>query len=114
MLDSPLTAEPEGASPRAGWDLTTVPPAGDADCAEQLAELASAVADMVGWLASLIIAMLLFPSVALMAVSLLLEDIARAVETRHYPGLPPPRAPGIGEQCNAALRLALRPSSGLG
>ena len=67
----------------------------------------NAVADMVGWLASLIIAMLLFPSVALMAVSLLLEDIARAVEARHYPGLPPPRAQGIGEQVNAALRLAL-------
>ena len=65
------------------------------------------IADMVGWLASLIIAMLLFPSVALMAVSLLLEDIARAVEARHYPGLPPPRAQGIGEQVNAALRLAL-------
>jgi uncharacterized protein involved in cysteine biosynthesis len=44
--------------------------------------------------------------VALMAVSLLLEDIARAVESRHYPGLPPPRPQGIGEQVNAALRLA--------
>jgi len=48
MLDSPLTAAPEIESPRAGWDLTTVPPAGDADPAEQLAELSRAVADMVG------------------------------------------------------------------
>jgi uncharacterized protein involved in cysteine biosynthesis len=62
--------------------------------------------DALGWAASLIVAIFLFPSVALMAVSLLLEDIARAVESRHYPGLPPPRPQGIGEQVNAALRLA--------
>ena len=47
MLDSPFTTEPEVESPHAGWDLTSVPPAGDADPAEQLAELASAVAAMV-------------------------------------------------------------------
>jgi methyl-accepting chemotaxis protein len=48
MLDSPFTAEPAVKSPHAGWDLTSVPPWNDADPTDQLAELASAVADMVG------------------------------------------------------------------
>jgi methyl-accepting chemotaxis protein len=48
MLDSPFAAEPQADAPHVGWDLTSVPPAGDADPADQLAELASAVADMVG------------------------------------------------------------------
>jgi methyl-accepting chemotaxis protein len=47
MLDSPFTAEPAVEAPHAGWDLTSVPPWNDADPADQLAELASAVADMV-------------------------------------------------------------------
>jgi len=47
MLDSPVTTEPEVEFPHAGWDLTSVPPSGDADPADQLAELASAVAAMV-------------------------------------------------------------------
>jgi methyl-accepting chemotaxis protein len=47
MLDTPFPTEPQVESPHAGWDLTSVPPAGDADPAEQLAELASAVAAMV-------------------------------------------------------------------
>ena len=48
MLDSPFATEPSVETPHAGWDLTSVPPSNDADPAEQLAELASAVADMVG------------------------------------------------------------------
>jgi methyl-accepting chemotaxis protein len=48
MLDSPFTAEPAVESPHAAWDLTSVPPWNDADPTDQLAELASAVADMVG------------------------------------------------------------------
>jgi methyl-accepting chemotaxis protein len=48
MLDTPFTTEVEVESPRAGWDLTSVPPVGDAEAADQLAELASAVAAMVG------------------------------------------------------------------
>jgi methyl-accepting chemotaxis protein len=47
MLDSPFTAEPVLETPHAGWDLTSVPPWHDADPADQLAELASAVAGMV-------------------------------------------------------------------
>ena len=48
MLDSPATHAPATATPRASWDLTTAPPWNDADPADQLAELAAAVADMVG------------------------------------------------------------------
>ena len=48
MLDSSFTAEPAVESPHTGWDLTSVPPWGDADPADQLADLATAVADMVG------------------------------------------------------------------
>ena len=39
MLDTPFTTEPQVESPHAGWDLTSVPPVGDADAADQLAEL---------------------------------------------------------------------------
>jgi methyl-accepting chemotaxis protein len=48
MLDSSFMAEPEIEAHHDGWDLTTPPPWGDADPADQLAELATAVADMVG------------------------------------------------------------------
>jgi methyl-accepting chemotaxis protein len=49
MLDSStFMSKPEVAAPQAGWDLTSVPPWGDADPSDQLAELATAVADMVG------------------------------------------------------------------
>lgn len=49
MLDSrSFTAEPVLDTRRAGWDLTSVAPWDGADPADQLAELAGAVADMVG------------------------------------------------------------------
>lgn len=65
------------------------------------------VIDVLGGAAALVIAGLLFPSIALMVVSLLLEDIAGAVEAKHYPGLPPPRPQGIGEQVASAIQLAV-------
>ena len=39
----------------------------------------------------LVVSFLLFPAVVAIAMSLLLEDIASAVEQRHYPGQPPAR-----------------------
>src|SRR3954463_4939341 len=48
MLDSPATHAPGPAAPRASWDLTVAPPWNGADPADQLADLATAVADMVG------------------------------------------------------------------
>ena len=48
MLDSSFTVKPEVEAHDAAWDLASSPPWGDADPADQLAELAGAVADMVG------------------------------------------------------------------
>ena len=48
MLDSPFTAEPEVELPSCGLGPHLGPALGDADPADQLAELAGAVADMVG------------------------------------------------------------------
>ena len=48
MLDSPLTVTPEVEAHDAAWDLASAPPWGDADPTDQLAELAGAVAGMVG------------------------------------------------------------------
>ena len=47
MLDSSFMARAEVEAPHAAWDLTSLPPWGDADPADQLAELAGAVAGMV-------------------------------------------------------------------
>ena len=46
---------------------------------------------------TLIFTLLLFPSVVSIIVSLFLEDVAQAVETKYYPGLAPPRRQGAGE-----------------
>lgn len=45
--------------------------------------------------------------VAAAFTSLFLDEVAEAVEARHYPGLPPARAQGWGEIIGAGLRLAL-------
>ena len=70
----------------------------------------------IGWLdgtieflgggAAFIIAILLFPGFALIIVGLFLEDIARAVEARHYPDLPEPRHPPLREAIWLAVKLA--------
>ena len=49
---------------------------------------------------------ILFPAVMVMAMSFLLEDIAAAVEARHYPGLPPARPQPIGEMLRSGLAFA--------
>ena len=48
MLDSSFTVTPEVEVRTAAWDLASAPPWGDAEPADQLVELAAAVADMVG------------------------------------------------------------------
>jgi uncharacterized protein involved in cysteine biosynthesis len=63
--------------------------------------------DALGWVAALIVAALLFPAIAVSVVSFMLEDVARAVEARHYPALPAARAQGISEAVAGALKLAL-------
>ena len=56
--------------------------------------------------AAFALGLVLFPGLAGIAISFMLEDIARAVEARHYPGLPPPREQPLGETLTAALRFA--------
>jgi len=51
----------------------------------------------------LIASFFLFPAVMVLAMSFLLEDVAAAVERRHYPNLPPARAQPIGEAVLGAL-----------
>ncbi len=54
----------------------------------------------------LIASFFLFPGVMLVALSLMLDDIAQAVERRHYPELAPARAQPLGEAVMAALAFA--------
>ena len=49
---------------------------------------------------------ILFPAVMVMVMSFLLEDIAAAVEARHYPALPPARPQPIGEMLRSGLAFA--------
>lgn len=58
-----------------------------------------------GELAAFGLAYILYPGVAGAMMSLFLDQAVIAVEARHYPGLPPPRHAGVGEQMAAAVRL---------
>jgi uncharacterized protein involved in cysteine biosynthesis len=60
-----------------------------------------------GELAAVGLAILLYPAVAAALISLFLDQVVEAVESRHYPGLPPPRRVGWGEQVKSAIRLLL-------
>ncbi len=64
---------------------------------------------MIGWLggiAAFVIGLILFPGIALVIVTVFLEPVVRAVEARHYPGLPPARRQRLGESLLNATRLA--------
>jgi uncharacterized protein involved in cysteine biosynthesis len=52
---------------------------------------------------TLFLTIALFGSIAATIASLFADRVARAVERRYYPGLPPARASGIGEQLAAGL-----------
>jgi methyl-accepting chemotaxis protein len=93
MLGSLATRTSDAPVPAVAWDLTTAPPWDDGDPAEQLVELAGAVADMVGGVHRAVLA---FSSggarsaVAMQAVSSRvhhirteLEGVAIAVEALH-------------------------------
>jgi uncharacterized protein involved in cysteine biosynthesis len=81
-----------------GWGLTQV----------KVFDLgwANALLDILGTLAVLATTLLIFPGVATLVLSFLLEDIALAVEAKYYPGLPPPRKQGVIEVSWGALRFA--------
>lgn len=64
------------------------------------------IVDALGWVASLIIAALLFPAAALTIITFLLDDIANAVEAKHYPNLPAARDQRLSETTLTGLRFA--------
>ena len=62
--------------------------------------------DVFGGVAALALSLILFPAVVtLVQTNFLLEPVAAAVEARHYPGLPTPRAPPLREQIVSAARF---------
>lgn len=65
-----------------------------------------AVVDVLGWVAGLVAAFVLFPGAALIIISFMLEPVARAVEAKHYPDLEPPRRQPVSEAVSIALRYA--------
>jgi CysZ protein len=75
--------------------------------------LAAGHAQWLGWLAhfgtlfvAIVLAWFLFPVGVTAFVGFFLEDVAAAVEARHYPGRPPARRQGLGAQAWATLRFA--------
>jgi len=62
---------------------------------------------ILGGLATLAISWLLFPSIAVLILGFYLEDVAVAVETRHYPGLGPPRVQPLREAMMIAIKFGL-------
>ena len=64
------------------------------------------IVDFVGGATAVIVAFLLFPGAMIFVVSLMLERIARAVEKKHYPDLPPPRSQSVSEAVLIGMRYA--------
>ncbi len=63
--------------------------------------------DIFGGLATAVIAIILFPGIVGALVSVFLEDVADAVEAKHYPGLTAPLAMGWGTLISTSARLIL-------
>lgn len=66
---------------------------------------ADLLVDVLGGVAAFALALLLFPAVVSTVAGLFLDDVADAVEARHYPGLPPPRRQSMAASLWAGLRL---------
>jgi uncharacterized protein involved in cysteine biosynthesis len=62
--------------------------------------------DVLGSAATLFIAWLIFPSMAILMLGFFLDRVIASVESRHYPELPAPRTIGIGASLAGAIRLA--------
>ena len=62
---------------------------------------------ILGDLAALFLAWLIFPSMSMLVLGLFLDRVLAALEAAHYPGQPPARAVGIGEAILSGLKLAL-------
>lgn len=64
------------------------------------------IIDVLGGAAAFMLAILLFPAVAALVSSFFLDDVAEAVEARHYPDLPPTREQPLGEAVLIGIRFA--------
>lgn len=64
------------------------------------------VVDVLGGLGSLVLTLLFFPAIASLIIGVLLDDIARAVEAKHYPQLPPARERPMIEDVGTTVRFA--------
>ncbi len=62
--------------------------------------------DVLGGVAAVVVTLVFFPAVATIIIGFLLDDIARAVEARHYPELPPARERPMIEDLLTTLRFA--------
>ena len=65
------------------------------------------IIDALGTAAALVLAWLLFPGLLATMTALLVDPIARAVEARYYPGLPPPRRQAAVDALVAGVRLGV-------
>ena len=84
-----------------GWllpDTVTLPWIGEVGFVDDLASWAA-----VGLM--LVLSVVLMVPVAAGVVGFFLEDVAEAVEARHYPALPPARTLGVRQQIGDALRF---------
>jgi uncharacterized protein involved in cysteine biosynthesis len=61
--------------------------------------------EVLGGLAAIVLTFILFPGVAAAILSLMIDGVIDAVETRHYPQLPPPLIRPLATQIAAALRF---------
>jgi uncharacterized protein involved in cysteine biosynthesis len=71
------------------------------------ASIADWFATLGGFLLLVVVSFLVFPGVVSMIVPLFLDQVAEAVEERHYPGLPPARKQPYGEMIGDAVKLGL-------
>lgn len=62
---------------------------------------------LLGGAGALFLAWLLFPAMSALVTSFFLDEVARAVEHRHYPDLPPPRHQSLGELLALSLQLGV-------
>ena len=65
-----------------------------------------AIADVLGAILLFLLLGLMFPSLLIVIVSFFLEDAAKVVEERHYPGLGPARDQAVTETIRITLKFA--------
>jgi len=65
------------------------------------------IIDLLGGLATLIVTWFLFPGIVTAVIALFLDDVAKAVEAKHYPELSPASGTTVGESVLASLRFVV-------